>query len=333
MSETVTSHNITSVEIGLINACVLSCPMCLRLEAHGQRIKPNVYVAIENLIEKFDGMKNLNRVDLVGSVSEPTLYPDFIDLVKYLKGREIGIRLSTNGNTKGQKFWRKISSLFDSKDIIRFAVDGSSQELHSRYRVGGSLEKVLGNHRIFKEMSEAKTILQNIIFEYNKDDRSNIEQLFLAQGFDYLEFIESGECADLKNVALKTDVVPRRELRERFDNHDQYVMNKKIERMDCLCVSRSQVYINHLGVILPCDDMEEMSFLDSLEKNELPNIYENSLEECLEFVNLLISRRYCNSTCIRCCSKSAVEIKRDYPVMQCGKSLEFKELREFRGTV
>lgn len=43
---------------------------------------------------------------LVGSMSEPTLYPEFIPLVAYLKKRNIKIEICTNGDTRDDDFWK-----------------------------------------------------------------------------------------------------------------------------------------------------------------------------------------------------------------------------------
>ena len=37
---------------------------------------------------------------LVGSMSEPTLYPHFLELIDYLKSRDIKIEICTNGDTR-----------------------------------------------------------------------------------------------------------------------------------------------------------------------------------------------------------------------------------------
>ena len=327
----VLGESVSKIEIDLINACTLKCPICVRQTALGKSMKPGVHLEIQKLRETLGEFKNLEIVELVGSVSEPTLHPDFTELVKALKNQNLKLRLSTNGDSRSPKFWESIGDLFDLDDIVRFAIDGSTQELHSKYRVGGSLERVLDNYRCFRENSEAVTVLQNILFEYNLSDREEMKELFLKNDFDYLEFTDSGEPEDIQTIETETDVIPRKELRDRYREHR--CGGRKTLKVNCQCLLEKKLYITHLGFILPCDDLENTFFLEYTKGIKIPNIYENSLKECLEFVNSLVKKRYLNPVCMGACSERALAIKEDFPVLQCGKDLVFKTLQDYRGVI
>lgn len=323
--------NVKRIELGLINSCILKCPMCLRFEVHSENLVNGVFLNFDTVVQVLDQFKNLTKMDLVGSVSEPLLYPDFLKLIDYAKSRNISLKISTNGNVKDKKFWKALGEKLKPADIIRFAIDGSTQEIHQIYRVGGSLSRVLENHAELKSNSGATTVLQFIIFEHNKDDLGNVEKLFIENGFNILEKIESGESV------TKTDdgVVPRTELQERYEKLKEMTMRNQLANFDCFAKKNDQIYINHLGNVLPCDDHEEFAFESS--KNPLaeriPNIYNNTLDECMDFINLMVRKRFLDQTCFRCCSSEAQKIKEDFPVLQCGTDLKYKKLGEFRGVV
>jgi wyosine [tRNA(Phe)-imidazoG37] synthetase (radical SAM superfamily) len=63
---------------------------------------------------------------LVGSLSEPTLYPYIFELIKYLKSRKIKIELCTNGDTHNPEWWYKLGKLFDLNDSVYFTICGST---------------------------------------------------------------------------------------------------------------------------------------------------------------------------------------------------------------
>jgi len=71
---------------------------------------------------------------------EPFLHPGFLDLVKYADGKGIFTSTSTNAHYFTEK---NVSEILGSglKQLI-VSMDGISQEIYEKYRIGGSLEKV-----------------------------------------------------------------------------------------------------------------------------------------------------------------------------------------------
>lgn len=325
--------NVKKIELGLINACVLSCPMCLRLEDHGKKLKPGLALNYEKLTFFLDKFSELETLDLIGSVSEPMLYPKILDLVRYAKNRKISLRIGTNANVHNRDFWIDLANLLDKNDIVRFAIDGSNQEIHQTYRVGGNLKRVLETHALFKQHSGAVTILQHLVFQHNRDDFKNIEKLFLENGFDFIEKIESGEPAYL-NQATDGLIMPRCELVHEYRKVESKLKENKLYKFDCFAKTNDQMYINHLGNLLPCDDMEELSFeMANRLNSKIPTIYESSIEECFEFANEIIKKRYLSDICRRCCSSEVMELKKQFPVLQSKSDLQYKPLTIFRGVV
>ena len=166
---------IKTVYIGLNNSCNLKCPMCTRQMTN--HIFDNTYININNIIRFLDILKDLETIEIAGTVSEPTLYPHLFKLIKYLKSRNIFIIISTNGSTRNIKWWSKLGLMLDNNDEVIFAIDGSTQDIHQKYRVGSNLSKVLLNHKVFKQNSECKTTCQFIKFNYNQNDILNTMSL------------------------------------------------------------------------------------------------------------------------------------------------------------
>ena len=322
-----TPDTVYSIELGLINKCVLSCRMCLRQEEIGKQLPKDVAIDYPSLIKFLDALPNLRQLDLVGSVSEPTLYKQIHELVAYAKSRHIQIRFSTNGNTFSNEWWANFGKLFGPDDIVRFAVDGSTQEIHAKYRVGGKLSKVLSNHRAFKQNTTAKTVLQNILFTYNIDDQDNIRALFAKEGFDVCEFTHTGDADYAGQPQLISDnILPVADLLKRYRERAQ--PKSAIEtKVICKACKDNQIYINHMGCVLPCDDMEETTFLD---RDKNITIYNNTIEECFAHVNSIIRKRFVARTCNVCCGPANQKLHVDYPIVQYNQEGKRAILHKFR---
>ena len=139
MSNILNKIDIEEIEMDLTGICNLACPLCTRNYVHA---KPMLVKNIRPLLEitnQLDTFINLKRFACAGTISEPTLYPDFIEFVKYLNSRSITYEIFSNGNTHDEKWWEELGKIINGKSRVIFTVCGSTQELHEKYRVGSSL--------------------------------------------------------------------------------------------------------------------------------------------------------------------------------------------------
>lgn len=156
------TSDILEIDLELTNACNLSCPLCAR-ETNAVSLKYHKRT-LSDWTNQISEYENLERVSLIGIISEPTLYKEFIPLVKWIKGKGLKIILNTNGNTHNEKWWEELSNILDEEDDVLFTICGSTQELHEKYRVGSDLDEVIRNCKAYGGT------LQYIRFEYNKED-------------------------------------------------------------------------------------------------------------------------------------------------------------------
>ncbi|QOI69383.1 putative radical SAM protein [Campylobacter phage F379] len=316
--KTLKPEDIEVAELSLINLCNLKCPMCLRQNIDF-KMKVN-HLDLNNLKRFLNDLPNLKRVVLMGAVCEPTLYPHIFELLEYMNTRNIKVRLSTNGSTKID--WARLGKTMKKGDIIRFPVDGSTQELHSKYRVGSKLADVLEHHKIFKENSEATTIMQFIQFDYNRDDEDNIKQMYKNSTFDLLEICP---CYEPPNLDPKASVKPRTELLKFFKMKDN-LRNDKSEVLGCPEAAMNAIYLNHMGILVPCNEQEDY-FLD---KPDTININKNTTQECFDFMNNILKNIRCNEVCKRACSKMGLKECFLYPIFQLNRENTKFELVDFR---
>jgi MoaA/NifB/PqqE/SkfB family radical SAM enzyme len=142
-------------------------------------IPKNEYRALADILGQLDSYPNLEFVTVAGAISEPTSHPDLLEVLKYLKKRDIEISLYINGDTRLDSYYVKLGVLFrNCKGNVYFTMCGSTQELHERYRVNSNLDKVLSRLDIVNRYSNNKGILTWIVFNYNEEDFETNYQKF-----------------------------------------------------------------------------------------------------------------------------------------------------------
>ena len=318
---------IKTLEIGLINKCTLSCPLCLRNDKKlMSNLKKNESLEWGTLKRFLDELVKLERVVLMGAVSEPTLYPEFFELIEYLKGRNLKVRLCTSGSTHNVEWWKKLGPLLDENDIVRFPVDGSTQELHAKYRRGSILKDVLKYHTAFKSNSESTTILQHIIFQYNEHDKDNIRDIYFKENFDLLEMSPCYEPnLSMKNVE-RDGIIPIKTLfnYQRLKN-SAADNNPKIWK-GCPEARDNAAYLSHRGLLVPCNEQEDSHF----KLKEFVNIYDNTTDEVIEYLNVILDGIKTDPTCLRACTEMGQRECFIFPITQYNKVGDKYELIDFR---
>ena len=129
------SESIEWIDIELTSFCNIDCPGCFR---QVKRKKVNDILDKDNLtlkqIKKWVTKKNFPNCKLInfcGSIDEPTLHPELLEILDWFKG--IDVNISSNGSTKTTKFW---SNLGERKISVFFGIDGIDQESLQKYRIG-----------------------------------------------------------------------------------------------------------------------------------------------------------------------------------------------------
>lgn len=132
------------------NNCNLNCPYCLvGMQNSGKTDHSNLSRKLGfmdfQLFEKtiLDARSfGIQKIQLHFQ-GEPFLHPKLIDMIRYCKKQSFECQLFTNGLLLTENKIRALSEI--PIDMIRFSIDGASQETYSKNRVGGDFHKVLNN--------------------------------------------------------------------------------------------------------------------------------------------------------------------------------------------
>lgn len=259
-----THDKITNIEIDVIDACGLKCPVCSR---NSKTTLMNLkgtkkYISLEDNIKIFDRFKNVESVVFIGTRSESTLYPFLLELITYLKSRKIKIVISTNGNSKNSSWWGKLGLLLTEDDEVRFAIDGSTQEIYSHYRKGGNLEKLLKNYNSFKNTTNCIKTLQFIQFKYNYKDLDNIRKMKTEYNFDKLFLVHGSYTLDGRQNAKSEEFVdgnfeikdyyPPAKILKKYKLIESAFIGKKKVSIECTSYKNNEIFINHFGQYSIC---------------------------------------------------------------------------------
>ena len=239
-----TQSSIRSLEIDLIDACNLECPLCNRSQFESK----DKYLPLEDWKSIIDTYPKLETVYFLGTRSEHTLYPKFLELYKFIKDKGIKIVLSTNGCTNKPEWWGELKDISSAEDEIRFAIDGTTQEMYSTYRVGGSLERVLLNHSYFK--GKGNDWIQYIYFEHNKDEQ-----------IDEIASLFGGKLRTLHSSFSETEIRPREDIITKYITINNLLENKKSFSVSCHSKDTKEYFINYKGEVSPCCHYNEYKTL------------------------------------------------------------------------
>jgi radical SAM protein with 4Fe4S-binding SPASM domain len=96
---------------------------------------------------------------------EPFLHPAFLDMVAEASERGVFTSTSTNGHYLDPEKAREV--VRSGLDRLIISIDGVSQDTYSRYRIGGSLNKVLdGARNVVEARRSAKASNPLVIFQF-----------------------------------------------------------------------------------------------------------------------------------------------------------------------
>jgi len=224
------NDSINWLDIELTSFCNIDCPGCFR------QVKRNV---VNNILNK-DYLKlndlkkwlskkefpNLKLLNFCGSIDEPTLHPEFLEIVNYFSST-LNINLASNGSTRTEKFW---SELGKKKISTFFGIDGIDQKSLEKYRIGSNFKKVRSNWRSFIKAG-GKATWQFIVFEHNENLLEDAKKMADDEGFDNFRVIWSHRSGNNESQKKK-----------REENHE----------ILCKYGVQNRLFLSHTGTLLPC---------------------------------------------------------------------------------
>ena len=186
---------------------------------------------------------------------EPTLNPDLCQMIAEAHRRRIFTTISTNGQTLTPELSRNLVA--SGLDRLIVSVDGTTQEVYERYRVGGSLHAAIdgiGNMAAArKALSRHNPLIevQFIVFRHNEHQISQIKQLARQWGADRVVL----KTAQIENPAHAAKMLPENSKFSRYRlNADGTISTKRHFSANCFRLRSTMVVAANGDVPLCCYD-------------------------------------------------------------------------------
>lgn len=246
--------NIEVVEIDLTTMCNAACPLCFR----NHKDFPEKYFkpfarSSSDILNQLVQFKNLKKVELIGQLSEPTTHPDFMTIATELKKLQKKLKIYTNGDLYDSSFWEMLGHSLDDQDEVWFTLCGSTEEMHTKYRVGTSLKRVLANAAALRrvKMVDGARALK---FQYNQKDLASDRFACIVSEFSKVEWISScipNNSIQFKRVFCSQDFYPPTDVLSSYKQLDTFSRISS-SPIDCQSINEHQVQIDPFGNIYPC---------------------------------------------------------------------------------
>lgn len=171
-------------------SCHLRCPGCQHgMAEHSGEYTPHMFMSIENFKRIVEPIIDYTFGISLSARGEPMLNPQLEDMIAYCSENNIGTEFPTSLSMKLSR--GRIQNLVAAGlDHMLVAIDGTSQEIYSKYRVGGNLELALENARTFidvKRKMRSKTPIMEfkfILFDHNAHQLEDAREMSRMMGFD-----------------------------------------------------------------------------------------------------------------------------------------------------
>ncbi|MBU2592009.1 MAG: radical SAM protein [Patescibacteria group bacterium] len=183
--------------------CNLKCPMCfIKAGKEGAHVPTDAVMDVA----EFMGQNGLVEVRLTGG--EPTLHPDFFDILHKFQEENIYVSVATNGVMSQ----RTLDALCEEKNLwVICSVDGN-RETHNRYRPD-TFDRIVRSLRYLKSKNPATRLrLTTVLTRENKGQMYELGELCKSLDAESITVIPLRP--QVRDPKVKDDMVTAEEFRE-----------------------------------------------------------------------------------------------------------------------
>lgn len=253
------------LSIETTNRCNLNCPFCLvgmqeDQESVAHDDLPRPWGAMDlKLCEKIADDANAFGIEKMQLhfQGEPLMHKQFVDFIKISKRFGLATQVFTNGLLLNEERSREIVRA--GLDVMRFSVDGATQEIYQLNRVGGRFEQVYENMaalvRIVKEEKSSMELMwQFIAMRNNEHEIETARKMAKKIGIPFF-------------VKTFAESVP-----ESAPLNPKY--RRQLHPKPCQDIYRS-IFVYWNGDVVPCCyDLAGKEIMGNLAQNSLQEIWE-----------------------------------------------------------
>ncbi len=131
------------------NHCNLKCVMCPNKDIDECQ---KGFMELGLFYKIVDELSSITKSVNLYLGGEPLVHPQIIDMVKYLKGKDMFVRIHTNATLLTEKMSKEL--IESGLDFISFSFDGYNPKAYEKIRVNASFENTLNNIIRFLEIKD-----------------------------------------------------------------------------------------------------------------------------------------------------------------------------------
>ncbi len=249
------------ISVETANYCNLHCPEC-PVGINKYETKANKSFDYELYKKMIDELKSKLIHVILYFQGEPFLNKSLIEFIRYAHESKIYTSTSTNAQFINRNNAQEI--VMSGLDKLIVSMDGTTQEVYEKYRVGGSLEKVLDgikNINYWKTELKSSTPfveIQFLVLRQNEHQMSEMRRLAKNLSVDVLKF----KTAQLYDFENGNDLLPTRNRHSRYKTGKDGKIKLKGNQPNHCWRLWSGAVINSSGEVLPCcfDKGSDFSF-------------------------------------------------------------------------
>lgn len=273
--------------------CNAGCPQCHRTSENGlgkQDWLPLVRWDLETFQQAFPPkeLQKVSKFKFCGTWGDPVMCKELYEMCEYIIANSwAGISIDTNGSIRNEEWWWNLGVTCGNRLEVVFAIDGTTQEQHERYRRFTDLSKVLANMSMLSQ-TPAKVSSQTILFRHNENDQENIKALVKSNGSGNHSFVISDRF-DRKNAqAGKRYFFNENGEEEYLERANQDALpdgkisgtNIKEHSNEIVCrwaKPRNEIVVNPDGQVLPCCFHANAHYQNQFDSNYGKEVHEHPI--------------------------------------------------------
>ena len=230
---------------------------------------------------------------------EPYLNPQFLEMVKIADEHKIYTSTSTNAH-----YLTKANALDTIKSGLKriiISIDGTTQDVYEKYRVGGDLNKVLeGTKNLIEAKRELgssfpKVVFQFLVFKPNQHQIQDLRKLASLIGVDEVK-LKTAQIYDFENG---NELIPSLDQYARYKKNDSGKYQIKSKLLNKCWKLWNSCVITWDGKVLPCCFDKDAKFeMGNIQFESFKQIWQN--DKYVAFRKSLLKSRKEISICKNC---------------------------------
>jgi len=181
------------IKIEPTNICNFQCPGCRT--GSGEDKSPRGQINFEDYKRIIDKTHKYAFKVILYMWGEPLINKDIFRMIRYAASKNLAVQISSNMNVFRSGYAEEIVD--SGLEHLIVAMDGVSQGVYEKYRVGGKVEKVVKNVELIMEARKQRGArfpvleMQYIVFPHNRDEIDKAEMMAERLGADTFTVIDS----------------------------------------------------------------------------------------------------------------------------------------------